>query len=406
MVPAILPIVQGLRGQCKRLSENLLQLRKPPRSVVRTHRGWLTPLVDQLPVGARRQAEDYLIQDRLVRRWQRPPQIFAAELRGYRDVYHPHLVGVPDQLKGQCDCNRRGSTCPHLAALALDLDRHPHWYVQTPWDLFLQTREWLAHPPLDWPDPWPWLPEEPLAWQKPYASDLLPHILASLEKGNPRAPLDVTWPIWADLHPSWLTASPIHEAFTAWLAARLPFRHLHVKRWVWLSWAQPDLDLAPVYLAFPESDAGAMVKEALALLFGPALWRDASGARQIALLKVVTWLDPALAAELWPRFPQHGSWVLAAADAYYQAGEQEKAQATLIQSWPEDPASRRAARHRLIAWLPLADSLPHRLALAIEERSLELLEPVRHLLSRDDWTQLTQQLKEHSQDAPPTDAQE
>ncbi|MCY0877615.1 MAG: hypothetical protein OWU84_01540 [Firmicutes bacterium] len=368
-----------------------------------TKRGWLASLISQLPVSAQRQGEDYLLQERLTRRWRRPPRVLSAELRGYRDIYHPVLGGAREPMQWECDCGRRGSACAHVAALLLDADRHPHLYRETPWALFVRTREWLTAPPLTWPDPWPWIPEAVLPWHLPFDQAALPTFLAAAHQGNPRATLDATWGLWADLHPSWLHHSKVRRAFDDWLSARLPYRERQPQRWVWLSWAQPHLPLAPALLALPESVKDPAVREALALLYGPALWRDATDARQMALLKVVTWLDSPLALELWRRFPQKPPWILEAADAFYQAGRVDLAQARLLEAWPDTPEGRRAARERLIAWLPPEDSLPHRLALALDTGSLDLLQPVRHLLNAEDWSQLTRRLGAPSPGAQTTD---
>lgn len=356
--------------------------------------------VDSIPRRVRQSAEDYLTEDRLSRRIRHGKSTYSAELRGYHDQYRPVARNGDDALLLSCTCDRRQMPCAHAAALLLDLERSRHGYPEAPWELALAGGGTLLTWPFDPGLPWHTVAEQIPVWRMPFDLEPWERIQKRLEWNGARTlTQDGAAKIWAELHPSWLSEDRVRAAFETWLENWLGRPSRDWREWVLLSWMQPDLPLAPVFLA-TDREKPVAVREILAHLFSQGHVVAPTPGRQKAMLTNLTLVETTLGDALWASLGVSDADRIARADALYLSGAHEKAAQLLERELPESPEERRAARERLVRWQSLEDSLPHRLALAWERGSTEILEPVRHLLTPSQWSSLTAAVTERSTPEP------
>ncbi|PSR22835.1 MAG: hypothetical protein C7B45_05015 [Sulfobacillus acidophilus] len=347
--------------------------------------------LDTVPRPLRHHAQDYLTEDRLARRLRRGSTLYTAELRGYRDRYWPRATIEGGVWAVTCTCDRRPKLCAHAVALMLDLSRFSADYAEAPWKLVVQADRLIADWPFESPLTWHLIPVTTPFWRKPQAEDFLPTLVSLLQTAaNLHLAEDPSLPIWAELHPSWLNHAAIQHLWTDWLRQYQSPRAQDAPLWVRLHWMQPVLKLTSVFLALDTSAAASAI---FRQLWSPQPLIVPTPKRQRALLADLTLVHPELAALVWPFFRGTDPFALAQADALYLAGRQHEAIQRLEQDLPDDAAARKQVRLRLIEWLDLNDSVPHRLALAWESGSLTYAEPIHHLLSDAQWTRLTDALR-------------
>lgn len=357
--------------------------------------------IDCISPKLRQHAQDYLTEDRLVRRIRRGWALYTAELRGYQDTYRPRATVQNDVWDVGCTCARRHMPCSHAVALMLDLSRFFSEYVEAPWNLVVQAQQVMADWPFDQNFPWQHVPTVTPFWRKPFTPADLTKLTVLLSGASvSRLAQDPAIPLWAELHPTWINHPIVYRLWDEWLTRHLNPLPSDAVLWVTLHWMQPNLPLSPVFLALsPWPTATAIFQQ----LWNPAPLIVATPDRQRALLADLTLVLPDLGNSLWPLFRDIDPHALAQADAAYLAGHRQKAIQLLDQDLPSDPKARRDVRLRLINWLDPKASVPHRLALAWESGSITYVEPIRSFLTDRDWDLLIQALNEKRRAAPSED---
>lgn len=326
---------------------------------------------------------------------------FSAEIRGYQDRYRARAVVQTSGITVFCSCESGRAACGHAAALLIDLDRNLNAYCEAPWDLARTTNTILSAWPFQQTVDWGLIPEGPPSWRRSYRetdSDWLAVELQRAQSG--RLDRDPMTRIWAELDPTWLEHAAVQQLFAQWLERYLGAPVHDQALWALLHWMQPNLTLSPI-ISFLTNNAAA------AQAFMEFLWRPhlirATPERLLTCLADLTVVDPTLAQAMWPQYARLDPGSLAEADAWYRAGNHPRAIRLLEQHLSDDPLLRHQARVRLAAWMSLEDSVPHRIALALESRSTEPVEPVRHLIDREAWQSLVTSLGAEPRTASVTD---
>lgn len=350
----------------------------------------------ELPMRLRNQGRDYLREDRLVRRVRIGDRFYAAELRGYQDIYHPALERAGGAWRLHCSCDRR-LPCAHLAALMDDVTHAV--YPEIPWRLGTQ----LEHPLSAWMTdqwfPWEQVPDQLSPWQRPpgdvswyTATRETLHVPAALQDDRLAAQL-------AEMHPDWIAHETIGPVVERWRTGRLERPLGAPGLWAALQWVQPRLPLEPVWIAWaanPQPARDALLQR----LFDPDPAWAATGERRLALLRALTVVHRDSARPIWEVFRYDDPWRLQEADALFVADARLEAIDVLERHMPGTTEARRAARSRLIDWLPLPDSVPHRLAMALDTGATEWVEPVRPWIDTDAWNAFNRALRERSPSEP------
>lgn len=349
-------------------------------------------LLATIPTAIQRNARDYLTAGRLRRRLRQGTALYAAELRGYQDVYHVWLTSCQTPSLS-CTCDRARGICTHAAALLLDLDSSPDLYTEASWAAAVQT----LHDQPKWPFgsglDWNLITEQRPWWRVPFNPQYLEEFMQIAEA--PSRPLnlgrDPAAALWAEMDISWMSQDFVIALFDQWLKNHNKLSPQDLPLWALLHWMQPSLPLDWLFLT---ADQPNTVKSLLRQLFHPGPLINSTSARREAILSDLTLVQPELAMVLWDLADDLDPYHFRQADALYLAGRSKDAAALLEHEMPTDPIARRQARQRLIQWVDLNDSLPHRMALAWEKGSLEVLLPVRHLIKSEDWLSITRALEE------------
>lgn len=352
---------------------------------------------DSAPSKAQQMARDYLLAERVGHRI-RVGSVYACRIQGYNDAYYPQIVMREEALTTRCNCPSRHDPCRHVLALIADLVHSPRLYAEAPFRVVwhyeqLSPQDLLSSQAF----PWHLVPKTPPLWTQPFSEASLTEVHLAFRKTSSRLQADPDIWFWAELHPSWLDKPLIQDQFDQWLALRrdLVVDASDARAWVVLHWMQPRLPLASIFA----QQWPAFLTPLMACLFNPSPLREATCNRTRALLTDLTALSPPLADALWPMFRSVDPFRLHQADALYVAGYPDKAIALLHDHLPDDGVGRRQARERLVRWLDLREGLGHRLALAWDTRSLKILDPVRDLLSEEEWTTIAKALQDHAVDA-------
>ncbi|NMP22449.1 hypothetical protein [Sulfobacillus harzensis] len=343
--------------------------------------------VDRAPIAVVNQARDYLRDERLNRRVHMGA-LYTAELMGYQDRYHPAVDAGTGDIRIRCGCERR-MPCAHAVALLLDLARPERLYPELSWRI----RPHIGNMPtfwlLDQRFPWDRIPAEVPAWRYP-PGEKGPDWLTD---GDPSLPVerDPAAEIWADMHPAWLSSAAVQERVQRWRDRRIERGLKDPEEWAALAWFQPGLPLDPVWIHWGKLPH---VARALATrLFSTESYWVSTPERRRIILRSLT-LVSAEAAPLWNLFRHDDPDFLAEAEAYYLAGDPQAACRLLEEHLPTSFEARQRARARLIAWLPPAEALPHRLAQALETGSREWLNGVAEHMPRGDWERFNRAFQE------------
>jgi len=362
----------------------------------------LQTTIDALAIKARHRAQDYLTEDRLSRRVRFGQHLFMAELRGYQDTYHPWVEIIGTTLSHGCDCSRPGY-CSHTTALFMDLERLPIDYPEISWTLAQEyygaVQKWVRREDF----PWSQIPEMVPPWRYPAHDEKWAKIKETLQLTSSHHPLahDRHAMVFAEAHPTWLSYAPFLDTFSSWIANRRVESVGDIPKWVSLQWFQPQLPLNSVWIQMANNKLA--TQEWLQQLFTPNNLIYATAQRERVSLTALTLIDSRIARPLWSFFNHVDPTRVAEADALYLSGHVLDAIHLLETNLPDAPRSRLAVRQRLIAWLSLEDSIPHRLALAWETGSEDVLEPVKDLLSSRQRSEIMQALSENRGSYAPLD---
>jgi hypothetical protein len=283
----------------------------------------------------------------------------------------------------------------------LDLSRCSAEYPEAPWKLVVQADHQLENWPFEPAFVWPLIPVETPFWRKPPTDASLADLSKLLETpGHPHLGQDPSLPVWAELHPRWMNHEVIQRLWQKWLVPHHAPRAQDATLWVKLHWMQPALKLNAVFAAL---NPAAVAVAIFHMLWCPVPLVVPTSERQRVLVADLTLVQPDLAMFVWPFFRNTDPFSLAQADALYLAGRPQQAIECLDQDLPDDPRVREQVRLRLIEWLAPEDSVPHRIALAWESGSLSYAEPIRHLMSDAEWTQLMRALRVRRASEPSAD---
>ena len=339
----------------------------------------------QIPQRNQRHARDYLYEDRLIRTMHMPGRL-VAELRGYHDSYIPYFELSHGSWQGGCTCERSG--CSHLAALLTSFLDHPDTFVfppfaiekalESPWNLIAEERPIqkivrLMPNPVPW-----WMKKHQQGQNKPTSTKT-----ASLEDFL-RQPA-----MLADLHPSWLEDSVIHQGILTWDSHKVvqrpgfPF---------WLNlWAyNPYLPLDSVFLAF-SSNLEDHVPLILSLLWRGSLIPfspDRAWHRVHRLLSLLEPLHSSPILWLWNQFSHLDPLYLSRTHALMVRDGPESAIQYIEQHWPADPKDQHRVRRALIQWLPEQKKLPYWIAECLDTGSRQDLQDLAALLDPTSYRNL------------------
>ena len=347
--------------------------------------------IERAPDFARRTARDYLREDRLVRRFRIGSAFYAAELRGYRSTYYVLVRLDQPEAAADCTCDRPKQPCPHSTALLLDLESKPGRYDELGWRAILGADAARDAAPLTASLDWSSIPETPPWWRTALADEAAARIEEMLRSSHRARALDrdPLTEIFSELNPTVAASAAIQALYKKWAQEhRAGIRPEDGPTWVNLHWMQPSLVSGPLQL--PPAAANSAVHTLLHRLSDPSPWLDTTPERLNALMHDLTVLSPDLGHQLWS---YHNVSVLSHADALFEAGHRQLAASWLESELPDDPDCRRQARIRLVDWLDVDATIPHRLALTWETGRLDWVEPVRDHLKPHEWDSIVNALK-------------
>ncbi|MCL4493822.1 MAG: hypothetical protein M1294_03305 [Firmicutes bacterium] len=334
--------------------------------------------IGQIPERTRRQARDYLYEDRCIRTMSMPGRLIA-ELKGYHDSYIPYFELSHDSWQGACTCGRN-NVCSHLAALLINFRDRPDTFVFPPYAIDQALgRPWSMVPHevpgfrivrlMPTPVPW-WMQRRQAGQAKagPAKLDSLEYLVH-----HPA--------MLADLHPSWLEESTIYEEIVQWKNRRL-IRQAGFSFWLNLWAYNPYLPLENVFSVFHED------LENFSRVILSALWQaspvpfssDRTWHRVHRLLSLLEPVRSVPILWLWNQFQALDPLHLSRTRALMNRDGLEPAIQYIEQHWPTDPDDQRVVRRALIDWLPVNKKLPYWVADCLESGSRQDLLELQRVL--------------------------
>ncbi len=339
----------------------------------------------RIPQRNRRQARDYLYEDRLICAMSMPGRLIA-ELRGYHDSYISYFELSQGSWQGGCTC--RHASCSHLTALLIHFSEHPELFVfppqaieealQRPWSFFPDDMPGLKILRL-MPDPVPWWMKKRQEGQNKFDTQKIDTLEDFL--GHPA--------MLADLHPSWLDESRIRQGILQWSDRHL-IRRAGFPFWLKLWAYNPYLPLESVFSTFSEDIEGS-VPLIVSLLFSASLVPfplDRTWHRVHRLLSLLEPIRSVPILWLWNQFEDLDPIRLSRTHALMVREGAESAIQYIEQNWPTESQDQHIARRALINWLPPEKKLPYWTAECLESGSREDLHALQTILDAASYRNL------------------